>query len=63
MTQETDYINYTECVVDLMMQIKEHSARPIALDLWKYYPMETRMLYAALAQTQHTRKICKLEGG
>jgi len=60
MTHETDQLDYTDCIVNLMIIINEHSARDIALDLWKYYPNETLSLYAALTQTQHTKPIPRL---
>lgn len=64
MTQETEELDYVEAVTGVMMRIhNDHAARVVALDLWKYYPTETQMLSTALQQTQHTRRISKLEGG
>ena len=60
MTLEMDQLEYTDAVTGLMIQVKEHTARNIALDLWKYYPNETAMLYASLAQTQHTKPLPRL---
>lgn len=64
MTKETEHLDYVEAVTQLMMRINtEQSARNVALDLWRYYPTETQQLCTALQQTQHTRRVSKLEGG
>ena len=63
MITETEQLDYTDTIVSMMIRINDSTARPIALDLWKYYPVQTSKLYAALAQTQHTKKVSKLEGG
>lgn len=64
MTKETEELDYVEAITGTMMRITdEYTARTIALDLWKYYPHETQMLATALTQSQHTRRIPKLEGG
>ena len=63
MTTETDQLDYVEDVTGMMMRINQMTARAIALDLWRYYPTETQLLYASLAQTQHTKRVSKLEGG
>ena len=64
MTKETEELDYVEAITGTMMQITDdRSARNIALDLWRYYPQATLMLTTALAQTQHTRRLSKLEGG
>ena len=60
MNKDLDRLDYTDSVTDLLMSVNQNSARDIALDLWKYYPKETAYLYAALTQTQHTKKIAKL---
>jgi len=64
MTIETDQLDYVEAITGVMMQItNDRSARNIALDLWKYYPTEALLLSTALTQSQHTKRISKLEGG
>ena len=63
MTQITDILDYEDAIVNMMTRVNEHTSRPIALDLWKYYPTETQLLSTSLVQTQHTKKIAKLEGG
>jgi len=64
MNKETEELDYVEAITGVMMRIAdEYSARNIALDLWKYYPHETQLLVTALTQSQHTRRISKLEGG
>lgn len=60
MTKETEELDYVNSIVDLFSSINEHTARPVALDLWKYYPTETQLLYAAIAQTQHTKKVARI---
>jgi len=57
---EMDQLEYTDVITGLMIQVKEHTVRQLALDLWKYYPNETQMLYASLAQTQHTKPLPRL---
>lgn len=64
MTKETEELDYVEAVTQLMMRINtEQSARNVALDLWRYYPVEAQMLSTSLQQTQHTRRVSRLEGG
>lgn len=64
MSKETDELDYVESVTGIMMRITdEHTARLVALDLWKYYPTEALLLSTALTQSQHTKRISKLEGG
>ena len=64
MTIETDQLDYVEGITGTMMRITdEYTARHVALDLWRYYPNETQLLSTALQQSQHTRRISKLEGG
>jgi hypothetical protein len=63
MTIETDSLDYTDSIVNLMIQVTDTNARNIALDLWKYYPIETQLLSTSLIQTQHTKRRAKLEGG
>jgi len=64
MTKETEELDYVEAITGTMMQIEDDtSARRVALDLWKYYPNETQMLSTALTQSQHTKRLSKLEGG
>jgi len=64
MTIETEQLDYVESVTGIMMRIHDNtSARAVALDLWKYYPNETQLLSNALTQSQHTKRISKLEGG
>lgn len=64
MSKETDELDYVESVTGMMMRITdEYTARLVALDLWKYYPTEAQLLATALTQSQHTKRISKLEGG
>lgn len=63
MTQETDQLDYVEDVTGMMMRINPSTSRAIALDLWRYYPNETQLLSTSLIQTQHTKRVSKLEGG
>jgi len=60
MTIKTDQLEYVDAIIDLMSRIDERSPRKIALDLWKYTTPQTRLLYAALAQTMHTKPRAKL---
>lgn len=63
MTALTDQLDYEDAIVNLMIRVNPHTSRPITLDLWKYYPTETQLMLTSLTQTQHTKKIPKLEGG
>lgn len=60
MTPEMTQIQHVDDIVAFMTKVNEKTARPLALELWKYYPEETLYLCAALAQTQHTRQIPRL---
>ena len=60
MNKEMLKLDYTDAVTNLLMLVNQNSSRSIALDLWKYYPVETQLLSTALTQTQHTKKIAKL---
>jgi len=63
MTKETEELDYTESIVNFMIQVNQNTSRAIALDLWKYYPTESQQLLTALTQTQHTKRLSRLEGG
>ena len=60
MNKEMIKLDYTDAVTNLLMLVNQNSSRNIALDLWKYYPIETQQLCSALVQTQHTKKVAKL---
>lgn len=61
MSKETDDLDYVESVTGIMMRITdEHTARLVALDLWKYYPTEAQLLATALTQSQHTKQVPRL---
>jgi hypothetical protein len=50
-------LNYEDTLAETIYAMCERDPREFAIDLWRRYPEQTKVLLAALYQTQHTRKL------
>lgn len=60
MTKEEDELDYVDSVVSFFHGITERNAHALAVDLWKYYPVETKYLLESLEKTQYMQKVPRL---
>lgn len=59
-SKEENELDYVDSVVTFLINISEENARSFAVDMWRFYPVETQHLLNALEATQNIQKIPRL---